>query len=187
MYNYIQKIRLWLNYPRNNIHPSFKYGKGLIVDNYNVIEENVVVGDSCFVGHHNVIRPYLVMGNRSQIRSFCFIAGNVKLGNDVIIWQYGNIGMGTIIEDRVFVGAKTIIINTRKISKWRDVDFVCEPVYVEYGARIASGCFICPKVRIGHNSMIQAGSLVTKSTEPCGIYRGRPAVKIGEVPQEERI
>lgn len=172
----------------NDIHKSFNYGQGLEIGSFNVIESNVFVGTDCFIGHHNVIRPNLKMGNRSQIRSFCFIAGNIEIGNDVIIWQYANIGMGAIIEDKVFVGAKSILINTRKISKWRDkIDFICEPVYVEYGARIASGCFVCPRVRIGRNSMIQAGSLVTKDTEPYGIYRGRPAIKIGEIPEDERI
>jgi len=35
--------------------------------------------------------------------------------------------------------------------------------------------------------MIYAGSYVTKSTDPYGIYRGQPAVKIGEVKDAERL
>ena len=46
---------------------------------------------------------------------------------------------------------------------------------------------IFPNVKIGNNSMIYAGSYVTKSTDPFGIYKGQPAVKIGEVSEYERI
>jgi acetyltransferase-like isoleucine patch superfamily enzyme len=178
---------LWFKYPKNTIHPSFKYGKGLRMDNYNVIEKNVIVGKDCFIGNHNMIRPDVVMGDRADIRAFCHLAEGAVLGNDVLALQYSNIAKGTIIEDKVFIGAKTLMINTRKISKWRDYPFVYKGPYIEYGVRIGSGSLICPGVRIAHNCMIQAGSLVTKSTEPYGIYRGRPAVRIDDVPEEERI
>lgn len=187
MYSYIKKILLWLNCPNNTIHPSFKYGKDLKMDNYNVIEENVVVGEDCFIGNHNMIRLNVVMGNRVDVRAFCHFAEGAVLGNDILVLQYSNIAKGTIVEDKVFIGAKTLMINTRKISKWRDYPFVYKGPYIEYGVRIGSGSLICPGVRIAQNCMIQAGSLVTKSTEPYGIYRGRPAVRIGDVPKEEII
>lgn len=171
----------------NNIHPSFKHGERLTIQNFNVIEQNVIVGNDCFIGNHNMIRPYVITGDRVDIRTFVHIAEDVKIGNDVLLLQYANIAKGTIIEDKVFVGARTLMINTRKISKWRPYPFICDAPYIEYGVRIGSGSLICPGVRLARNCMIQAGSLVTKDTEPYGIYRGRPAIKIGDVPEEERI
>lgn len=171
----------------NAIDISFKYGKNLTIQNFNVIEKDVLVGDDCFIGNHNMIRPNVIMGDRVDIRAFVHIAEGAKLGNDIVIFQYSNIAKGTIIEDKVFVGAKVLMINTKKISKWRDYPFIYDAPYIEYGVRIGSGSLICPGVRLGRNSMIQAGSLVTKDTEPYGIYRGHPALKIGDVPEEEKI
>jgi acetyltransferase-like isoleucine patch superfamily enzyme len=171
----------------NDIHHSFKHGNGLEIGSFNVIERSVKIGKDCFIGHHNIIRPYVVIGDRVDIRSFVHIAEGAKLGNDIVIFQYSNIAKGTIIENKVFVGAKVLMINTRKISKWRPYPFIYNAPYIEYGVRIGSGALLCPGVRLARNCMIQAGSLVTKDTEAYGIYRGRPAIKIGEILEEERI
>jgi len=187
MNSFIRNILLKINYPNNYIHPSFGYGRNFRMCNYNVIEENVVVGDGCFIGNHNMIRPDVIVGDRVDVRAFVHIAEGAKIGNDVLALQYSNIAKGAVIEDKVFIGAKTLMINTKKISKWRDYPFVYEGPYIEYGVRIGSGSLLCPGVRVAKNCMIQASSLVTKSTEPNGIYRGRPAVRIGDVPKEERL
>jgi len=171
----------------NSVHPSFKYGKGLIIQNFNVIEEDVMAGKNCFIGNHNMIRPRVVLGDRVDIRTFVHLAEECTIGNDVLILQYANIAKGSVLEDKVFVGARTLMINTKKISKWRDYDVVLEGPYVEYGVRIGSGSLIVPGVRLGRECMIYAGSLVSKDTEPFGIYKGRPAVKVGEVLEEERL
>jgi acetyltransferase-like isoleucine patch superfamily enzyme len=150
-----------------------------------VVSDNVIIGDDCFIGYHTVIRPGVTIGNGSEIRALNFIAEGAKIGNGVKIIQLTNVCKEAVIEDNVFIGTGVLFFDTKKISHQRPYSPYGEPAYIEYGARIGSGVLLYPSVRVGKNSMIYAGSYVTKSTDPYGIYRGQPAVKIGEVNPEE--
>jgi putative colanic acid biosynthesis acetyltransferase WcaF len=52
------------------------------------------------------------------------------------------------------------------------------PVIVESGAWIASCVFVGPGVTIGANSVVSAGSVVTKTVEAFSVVAGNPAVKV---------
>lgn len=152
-----------------------------------VISDNVIIGDDCFIGYHAVIRPSVIIGNRSEVRSLTYVAEGVKIGNGVKIIQFTNVCKKAVIEDNVFIGTGVLFFDTKKISHQRSYVPYGEAPYIEFGARIGSGVLLYPAVRVGRNSLIYAGSYVTKSTEPYGIYKGQPAVKIGEVKNDERI
>jgi len=150
-----------------------------------IIEPGAFIGENCYIGHFAVIRPRTVIGDYSEIRAHCFIAADVMIGSNTNIHQFSDVCRDTIIEDYVFVGARTTFTNTKKIAYKRDYNDFSEPVYVEYGARIGAGCTLCPGIRIGRNSYIGAGSLVTKDTLPEYLYYGNPAKLIRKVSQEE--
>ncbi len=171
----------------NIISENATIGQNTIIEYGAVISDGVVIGDNCFIGYHTIIRPNVTIGNGSEIRSICFVAEGAKIGNRVKIIQFANICKGCVIEDDVFFAIGVITFNTKKISHQREYDSFGQPPYIERGARIGSGVRIYPGVRIGYNSMIYAGSLVTKSTDPYGIYRGQPAKLVGMVPEDERI
>ena len=48
-----------------------------------VIEEGVVIGKNCYVGHFTLIRKGAIIGDNTQIRSHCYIGEDVKIGNQV--------------------------------------------------------------------------------------------------------
>ena len=58
------------------------------------------------------------------------------------------------------------------------------PVVIEDHCWIAYGTTILPGVTMAKGSVLGAGSVLTKSTEPYGIYAGVPAVKVGERPAD---
>ena len=55
-------------------------------------------------------------------------------------------------------------------------------IVVEDGAWIGASCTILPNVTIANGCVIAAGSVVTKSTEPNGLYAGVPAKRIKDLP-----
>jgi acetyltransferase-like isoleucine patch superfamily enzyme len=57
-----------------------------------------------------------------------------------------------------------------------------KPVNIEDGSWIGTNCTILPGVTIGRNSMVGAGAVVSKSTDPFGLYAGNPCRKIKEIP-----
>jgi len=169
------------------IHPETKFGKNVRIGEGVVIEEGCEIGDNCFIGHYSILRPGVKMGNDSEIRSFCFIAGDVRIGSNVKIFQYADVGKGSLIEDRVYIGSYVILTNTNKISHGRNYMPEITPVHVCYGARIATKVTVSPGVKIGRETMVGIGSLVTKDCEPFWVYYGNPAMKIRPVPEGERL
>jgi acetyltransferase-like isoleucine patch superfamily enzyme len=172
---------------KNLISDKAKVGKNTTIEYGAVISEDVIIGDNCFIGYHTIVRPGVVIGDNTEIRSLCFVAEGASIGSGVKVIQLSNICKDCVIEDDVFFGTGVLTFDTKRISHKRGYKPVGQPPHIERGARIGSGVCLYPDVVVGRNSMIYAGSLVTKSTEPYGIYRGQPAVKIGEVPKDERI
>lgn len=54
------------------------------------------------------------------------------------------------------------------------------PINIEDNVFIGNGVRIMYDVNIGHNTIVAAGSVITKDLEPNGIYAGIPAKRIGE-------
>ncbi|MBW0177667.1 MAG: acyltransferase [Sediminibacterium sp.] len=55
------------------------------------------------------------------------------------------------------------------------------PVVIENDVWIGMNCLILKGVKIGHGSVIAAGSVVTKNVEPESIYGGNPAKRIKSI------
>jgi acetyltransferase-like isoleucine patch superfamily enzyme len=151
------------------------------------ISSGTIIGKKCFIGYNTVIRPNVKIGDGSQIRSLCFIAENVSIGKNCKIIQLSNLCKNCVLEDDVFFGTGVLTYDTKRISHSRNYPPYGQPPYISRGARVASGVRINPGITIGICSSIDAGSIVTHDTEAYSIYRGTPARKIGEIPQEERI
>jgi len=54
-------------------------------------------------------------------------------------------------------------------------------VVIEDRVKVGAHCLVLPGLTIGHDSLIAAGSIVTKPVEPFQIVRGVPAKVIGDV------
>lgn len=171
----------------SDIHPGTKIGKNVIIGRNVIIEKYVTIGDNCFIGHNAIIRPHVTIGDNSHIRSFCFIAADAKIGSFTQIMQYSNICRECVVEDRVFVGMGCMTTNTRKIAYLRDYDDVSDPPIIRWGSRIGARVTILPGVIIAPNTLVGAGSVVTKTTKPGRIYIGVPAKDMGMVDEEELI
>ena len=167
------------------ISESAKVGKDCIIQLGAVIEDDVVIGDNCLIGYYTIINSGVKIGNKSEILPFCFIAENVTIGSKVKILEYADIGKLSVIEDCVYIGSKVLFANTRRISHMRSFKSEIIGPHIGYGARIASGSLILPKVKIGKESLIGAGAVVTKDVPDKEIWFGFPAVKRGNVPESE--
>lgn len=109
--------------------------------------------------------------------------GQIKLGNDVYLSNSllnagDDIGK-IVIDDSVFFGHNVQIYarghDYYKYGIQRQLSIIEKPVHIEYGAWIGSGSIILPGVIIGKNSVVGAGSVVTKNVPAYCIYAGNPA------------
>ncbi len=154
---------------------------------YLSIAEDVLLGENVTLSEF--INMYgCSVGDNSKIGTFIEIQKNAKVGKYCKIQSHTFICEGVVIEDYVFVGHGVIFINDKYPSAANDegklqteADWKVIPTLVKRGATIGSGSTILCNVTIGENSIVGAGSVVTKDVQPNTIVAGNPARFIREI------
>lgn len=163
------------------IHPTVQFLGPVKIGRGAIIEENCILKGDNFIGHYAVMRPSCVLGFKSELRVHAWMAQNCWVGAFSVIYNYANLAMGTVVGDYVYFGVRSTTTNANDIVLHRGRPFIPDPVTIEDGARIATHVCIVPGVTIGRNSLVGAGSMVTKSVPLGEIWYGNPASKKGEV------
>lgn len=104
----------------------------------------------------------------------------LEIGNNV--W----VGEGVCIDNLAFVK----IGNNVCISQWASIltgnhdykkttfDLIVSPVNIENGVWVGAKALICPGVTLKTHSVVTAGSVILKDTEPYTVYKGNPALPV---------
>jgi len=131
------------------------------------------------------------MGKSACIWAKCSFGSNLmSLGKDVFI----NVGFffdgnqRLEVKDNVRMGQFVRILTaTHEIGPHHQrclLDVIGKPVIIEEGCWIWSCVTILPGVVVAAGCVIAANSLVTRSTEPDGLYAGIPARRLRDLPLE---
>ena len=118
------------------------------------------------------------IGHDVNICSHCFIDNNVIVGNRVTIKSGIQLWDGVTIEDDVFIGPNTTFGNDLPP---RSKKYLKGPTktLIHKGASIGANATILPGLVIGQNSIIEAGTTVTRSVPAHAIVAGNPARIVG--------
>jgi acetyltransferase-like isoleucine patch superfamily enzyme len=156
---------------------------------------------------HQQIAPDVKLGQRVRIFGFtnlygCEIGDDVKIGTFVEIQKGARIGNrckisshtficeGVELEDEVFVGHNVTFTNDRYPRATNgngalkgDADWKCVPTRIKRGASIGSGSTILCGITVGEQSLVGAGSVVTKDVPAFTVVAGNPARVIKKLPR----
>lgn len=131
------------------------------------------------------------IGDRTKVGTFVEIQKNATIGKDCKISSHSFICEGVKIGNGVFIGHNVTFINDlypRSVnsdgSMQTDADWHVVETIVEDRVSIGSSATILGGIRIGKNSIIGAGSVVTKDVPENTIVAGNPAKIIRKVNQE---
>ena len=138
-----------------------------------IIYADVQVGDDFQTGHHVMIREKTVIGNHVVVGTNTVIDGQVTIGDFVKIESNCYIPTHVSIGNRVFFGPNVTLTNDRYPLKLRD-SYKPEGPIIEDGVTLGAGVVVCPGVRIGADSFVAAGAVVTRDVPPRSMVMGVP-------------
>lgn len=154
-----------------------------------MISNDVELGGNVRIYHKDLVNLYgCRIGDNTKIASFVEIQKNVKIGKNCKVEAFAFIPEGVVLEDEVFIGPHACFTNdkvpratsTEGVLKTGE-DWVVTRTLVKRRASIGANATILCGVTIGENSMVGAGSVVTKDVPPNSIVVGNPAKVIGTV------
>lgn len=145
-------------YAGSEIGDYFQTGQGVSIREDNLIGNNVSIGTNSVLEFGNKIDDF------SRIHSNCFLE-MVTIGKCV------------------FVGPNVVFTDDPHPMECQHYKECKGGAIVEDYARIGANSTILPGVRIGRNSLIGAGSVVTKDVPPDSVVAGNPAKVIKRIDQ----
>lgn len=148
---------------------------------------NVMLGKDVRI--FNFVNAYgCSIDDGSKVGAFVEIQKGTTIGKNCKISSHTFICEGVHIEDNVFIGHNVTFINDKfpratnpDGSLQTEADWHVEETHVKKGSSIGSSATILCGVTIGENSIVGAGSVVTKDVAPGTIVAGNPARIIRKV------
>jgi UDP-2-acetamido-3-amino-2,3-dideoxy-glucuronate N-acetyltransferase len=137
--------------------------------------QSTKIGECTRVWQFVIILGGASIGSNCNICSHCLIESDVVIGNNTTLKSGVHLWDGMRVGNNVFIGPNVTFTNDKRPVSGNS-NFVCATTWVEDGASIGAGSTILPGVRIGSNSLIGAGSLVTKDVPANSLVYGHPAV-----------
>ncbi len=110
-----------------------------------------------------------------------FIAGGVKIGNNVKIQNNVSAYAGVIIEDDVFLGPSCVLTNISNPRSQINRRALYEETTLKRGCTIGANATIVCGTTIGHYALIAAGATVTHNVPDYALVMGCPAKQVGWV------
>ena len=138
-----------------------------------VVGKNVRFGEDVVIWNFVVIGENTIIGDKTRVGSFCDIGKNVKIGNSCLVQTHVTISNGCRIGDNVFVAPNVSFLN----DKFPVTEPLSPPI-IEDDVIIGGCAIVLPNVRIRKESIVGAGSLVTKNVPAGVLVMGSPARQV---------
>jgi len=148
------------------IYAGNKIGKGFATGQNVSIRENNVIGNNVSIGSSSTIEFKNTIGDGTRIHSGCFME-MTKVGKNV------------------FVGPNVVFTDDPHPMKCPHYKECRSGPILEDMVKIGANCTILPGVKIGRNSLIGAGSVVTGDVPSDSVYVGNPARFIKKISELE--
>ncbi|MDP3110489.1 MAG: DapH/DapD/GlmU-related protein [Thermodesulfovibrionales bacterium] len=190
------------------IHKNVVLGQNCIIEDFVIIgapphghgdgELKTVIGDNALIRSHTVIYAgnrigkNFQTGNKTNIRELNEIGDNVSIGTLSVVEHHVKIGNGvrihtqafipefSVLDDECWIGPNVVLTNAR-FPQSPDVTSELRGPVIRRKAKIGANATILPGVEVGENSLVGAGSVVTRDVPEHHIVAGNPAIILKKI------
>jgi acetyltransferase-like isoleucine patch superfamily enzyme len=149
-------------------------GPGAILRSHTVVYAGNRIGENFQTGNKVNIRESNEIGNNVSVGTLSVIEHHVRIGNNVRMHSQVFVPEYTVIEDDAWLGPSVVVTNA-KYPLSKDVKETLAGPVIRKGAKVGANATILPGVVIGVNSLVGAGSVVTKDVPDNAVVAGNPA------------
>jgi len=167
--------------PPSRIGNNSIIGTSVVIYAGATIGEKVLVADLATIRENVSIGDFTIVGRGVAIENFCRVGSGCKLETNVYICAYSEIG------DHCFIAPCIATSNDNYMARTKERFKHFKGVTVKKGGRIGVHATILPGKTIGEDSLVAAGSVVTKNTPPKKIVMGLPAKVWKDVPENQLL
>lgn len=165
--------------------PPVRIGKDSIICPHVTLCSGITIGERTLLGNNVSIREECKIGNDCVIAGDVSINYHTTIGTRVKIMDNTHITGNMVIEDDVFISVLVSTTNDNSMGRKGWHDQITGPIIKRF-ATVGAGANLLPQVTIGTNSIIGAGSVVTKSIPDRTVAMGIPAKVVRDITPEER-
>ena len=151
------------------IYRGCKLGKGVLIADLASVREDVEIGKYTIVGRGVAIENDTRIGNYVKIETNAYVTAH------------------TIIESRCFIAPMVTMSNDNFLGRTEERFKYTKGPHLKKGARIGANATLMPRVVIGEDAMVGAGSVVTRDVPPRKVVAGVPAGLVKDTPTEQLL
>jgi len=155
-------------------------GMNAVIRSHTVIYSGNIIGDDFKTGHHVMIREDNIIGNNVSVGTHTVLEHDIEIGNNVRIHSNVFIPEYSILEDHCWIGPNVVFTNALYPLSKGVKENLKGPI-IKKRAIIGANSTILPGIVIGENSLIGAGSVVTKDVDNNVVVAGNPAKVINNI------
>ena len=151
-------------------------GSDSIIRSGSIFYEGTKIGDHFQSGHNIVVREGNSIGSHVSLGDFCDVQTEVRIGNYVRCHSNDRIESLSVIDDFVWLAPMVELTNDPTPPSENLVG-----IHVESFAVVCAGSIIVGGSKIGKDSLVASGAIVTHDVEEYQLVAGIPARVIGDV------
>jgi acetyltransferase-like isoleucine patch superfamily enzyme len=155
-------------------------GDDAVIRSHTVIYSGNKIGDNFQTGHHVTIRENNSIGNNVSVGSGTDVEYEVKIEDGVRIHSQAFIPEYSILRKGCWIGPNVVLTNARYPGS-EGVKSRLNGPELKGNVKVGANSTILPAITVGKNTLIGAGSVVTKDVAENIIVAGNPAKKINDV------
>ncbi len=167
--------------------PPLEIGQYVTIGANCVIYRGAKLSDYVFVGDLASIREDVTIGEYTIIGRGVTVENKTTIGKYVKIETEAYITAISTIEDYCFIAPEVTFTNDNFLGRTEERKKYFKGATVKKGARIGANATILPGILIEEDSLVAAGSVVTKNVSARKIVAGVPAKVLRDVPEEQLL